>query len=137
MGRPLAVLLPPAEADDREVAYYRERLEDPSLMAAGLAVLVDGFAYLAVPVGGGRRGGYLPMTELVTGLAVRSLLCGRPGFPDVRLRWSPYGDCCHVVEWGDRPPDDLDDVIHGRFYGYSAEAIAQALAWQDNRAAHP
>lgn len=30
---------------------------------------------------------------------------------------------------------DLDDAIRGRFYGYSAEAIAQLTARQDSRAA--
>ncbi|MER6501727.1 hypothetical protein ABT218_20605 [Streptomyces sp. NPDC001455] len=45
----------PAEANKRETAYYRERLENPSLTAASMAVLVDRYAYLDVLVGG-RRG---------------------------------------------------------------------------------
>ncbi|MFJ6014433.1 DUF6302 family protein [Streptomyces sp. NPDC092952] len=126
MVSPLVVLLPPTEADEDEAAYYRERLEDLSLMEAALTVRVGGVAYLAVPVGGARRGGYLPMPELAMGCAVRDALRGTPGFPDVRLRWSPYEDACHVVAWGERAPED--DELQGRFYGYSAEAITQALA---------
>ncbi|MEU7021898.1 DUF6302 family protein [Streptomyces sp. NPDC046203] len=134
MGRPLAVLRPPAEADDQEAAYYRERLEDPRLMTVSLAVRVSGFAYLAVPVGGRRLGGFLPMPELVTGWAVRSLLLGQSGFPHVRLSWSPYLDSCHVVAWGERPPDDLDDEGYGRFYGYSRAAIDRFVARQGRAA---
>lgn len=118
-----ARLLPPGEADERDAAYYRERLEDPALLEAAVAVRVGEDVCLAVPVGGRRRGGYLSVTEVMTGLAVRALLRGQAGFPDVRLRWSPYADTCHVVEWGERPPGG-DDAARGRFYGYSAEAIA-------------
>ncbi|UQA95709.1 DUF6302 family protein [Streptomyces halobius] len=124
-ARPFVDLLPPAKAEDEEVEYYRERLEDPALIEAGAAVLIDRYALLAVPAAGQRRGGCLPMPDVVTALAVRAVLAGRPGFPDVRLRWSPYLDACHVVEWGERPPVHEDDAAHGRFYGYSAEAIAR------------
>lgn len=125
MREALAVILPLAEADEEGVTYFPERLDDPALMDAGAAVLVDGFAELAVPVGGRRRGGYLPVPDVVTGLAVRAALAGRPGFPQVRLRWSRDLDACHVVEWGEPAPVYEDHAAHGRFYGYSTEAIAR------------
>jgi hypothetical protein len=63
---------------------------------------------------------------LTVALAAKAVLDGRPGFPDLRVRWSPYRDTCHVVECGEIPPDD--DAERGRFYGYSAEAISTFLA---------
>ncbi|MEV7116171.1 DUF6302 family protein [Streptomyces anulatus] len=121
---PLAVLLPPDAADESEMAYYRQRLDDPGLLDRALAVQVEGSVVLAVPVGGSRKGGDLSVTEVVTGLAARSLLRGRPGFPDVRLSWSRYPDCCHVVRWGAPVPYEDDPVAEGRFYGYNEEALA-------------
>lgn len=118
-AQPVVRLLPAAEADATEIAYYRDRLEDPTLLDVAAAVLVNGLGHLAVPVGSRRRGGYLPVQDVVTGLAVRALLVGRPGFPDVRLRWSADLDVCHNVEWGERPPE-WGDSERGRFYGYRA-----------------
>jgi hypothetical protein len=122
-GRTRAPALQPGGTDDWEADYYRKRLRNPELVEAGLVVVIDGWQCLAVPVGSGRRGGYVSVEDVVTGLAVRSALAGQPGFPDVRLRWSPHPDTCHVVEWGDRVPDTDDDVERGRFYGYSEQAI--------------
>ncbi|GAA3376301.1 hypothetical protein GCM10020367_47450 [Streptomyces sannanensis] len=48
------------------------------------------------------------------------MLVGSPGFPAVRLRWSPDPDVCHTVEWGELAPP-ADDAVRGRFYGYSAD----------------
>jgi hypothetical protein len=121
----LPALLPPGEADRQDWLYFQERLADPSLAARGLAVRFDWYTHLAVPVGGRRLGGYLSAADIMTGLAIRALLLGHPGFPDVRLRWSPDPDCCHVVEWGARAPLSDDDEVRGRFYGYSDHAIAQ------------
>ncbi|MDF2258389.1 DUF6302 family protein [Streptantibioticus ferralitis] len=45
---------------------------------------------------------------------------------NVRVRWSPYRDTCHMVEWGDTPPL-WDDAARGRFYGYSDTAITAFL----------
>ncbi|MEW2066616.1 DUF6302 family protein [Streptomyces sp. NPDC007346] len=120
----LAVLVPLSEVSEPEVAYYRQRLDDPSLLERALGVQVEGTTYLAVPAGGCRRGGFVSVSEVVTGLAVRSLLRDRPEFPDVRLSWSPYADTCHVVRWGPPLPYDDDPVAEGRFYGYRAETIA-------------
>lgn len=113
-------LVPAAEACD--LADYTQMLDDPALIAASVAVEVDGFACLAVPVGGERRGGYLSYGSSLTALAVRGLLAGRPGYPDVRVCWSLHADTFHVVEWGDTPPQG-DDAERGRFYGYSATVI--------------
>ncbi|MGW7004170.1 DUF6302 family protein [Streptomyces sp. NPDC054933] len=121
---PLTVrLLPPAEACDYE--YFRDRLADPSVLENSVAVCLNRAPLLAVAVGGPRRGGYLSVDLLLQALAIRRLLMGRPGYHDVRVRWSPYRDTCHVVEWGDTPP--RDDVSLGRFYGYSDTAITAFL----------
>ena len=137
-GEPRVTLEPVADASDgaaqavgeeeTDAAYYRERLADPSLINAGLIVRIGACAQLLVPLGGSRLGGFLPVPDIVTGLAVRGLLAGRPGFPGVRLRWSAYADCCHHVEWGARAPVCDDDEVRGRFYGYSAEAIRRFSA---------
>lgn len=119
------------EAAASELAYYRDRLDDPTLVRAGAAVELGGFAFLAVPVGGRRRGGYLSVADVMTGMTVRRLLLDRPGFPDVRLRWSPYADSCHTVEWGAPAPNVHDPAALGEFYGYSAEAIARHVAQID------
>lgn len=119
----MPALVDPAGADVRDADYYRQRLEDPSLLAGALAVRLSRDVWLVVPVGGRRRGGYLPVPDLLTGAAARRLLTGRPGFPDVRLRWSPYADCCHVIAWGEPAPREDDDETLGRFYGYSEDAI--------------
>ncbi|MEJ8654697.1 DUF6302 family protein [Streptomyces sp. MS1.AVA.3] len=130
---PSAYTLPSAEAAEEDRDYYRARLEDPSLVDAGVAVRVgDCSSYLAVPVGGLRRGGFLPVVDIVTGLTVRGLLTGLPGFPDVRLSWGSKAD--HVVRWGERVPyQEEDDEVQGRFYGYSSEAIAGFVAQQRDR----
>jgi hypothetical protein len=91
-----------------------------------VAVRLGKVALLAVAVGGQRRGGYLSVDLLTTAVTVAELLAGRPEFPDVRVRWSPYRDTCHVVEWGEPAPEH-DDVARGRFYGYREAAITALL----------
>lgn len=127
-GSMLPVLLQPDKADESELAYYRARLDDPALILLGAAVQLGGGRYLAVPVGGRRRGGYLSVADVITGMAVRGLLGDHPGFPDVRLRWSRFEDACHTVEWGAPAPEADDPVKLGRFYGYSDEAVARFQA---------
>lgn len=64
--------------------------------------------------------------QLTLALEARGLLADRPGFPDVRVRWSPYRDTCHTVAWGKPAPAWWeDDVVFGRFFGYSEAAIAR------------
>ncbi|MER5210935.1 DUF6302 family protein [Streptomyces sp. NPDC002838] len=116
-------LRPAAEAYDFE--YFRDRLAEPAILASAIAVRVFRAPLLAVPVGGSRRGGYMSFDLLSLAMATRGLLDTRPGFPNLRVRWSPYRDTCHTVEWGDPAPDWWeDDAVFGRFYGYSEAAIA-------------
>ncbi|MGI5262365.1 DUF6302 family protein [Streptomyces angustmyceticus] len=121
-----ARLLPAREAYDYE--YFRERLADPALADAGFAVALLGTPLLAVPVGGMRRGGYASFGNVVDALQARALLGAVPGFPGLRVRWSPYRDTCHTVEWGEPAPQWWEgDGIFGRFFGYSADVIADFL----------
>ncbi|MEV8020031.1 DUF6302 family protein [Streptomyces sp. NPDC086554] len=120
---PHARLLPARDAFDYD--HFRERLADPALADAGVAVALFRIPLLAVPVGGDRRGGYSSFGQLVDAVQARTLLSAVPGFPDLRIRWSPYSNTCHTVEWGEpSPPWWADNEVMGRFYGYSAHAIA-------------
>ncbi|MEU5164539.1 DUF6302 family protein, partial [Streptomyces sp. NPDC020875] len=56
----------PSEAA-RDLAYYRSRIGDPALLAAAVTVRIADELLLAVPVGGGRRGGYLSYGGQVIG----------------------------------------------------------------------
>lgn len=121
-----ARLLPAREAYDYE--YFRARLADPDLADAGFAVALIGAPLLAVPVGGVRRGGYASFGHVVDALQARALLGTVPGFPGLRVRWSRYRDTCHTVEWGEPAPQWWEeDTVCGRFFGYSADAIADFL----------
>ncbi|EFK98220.1 predicted protein [Streptomyces sp. SPB78] len=120
-----AVLASVSEADPEDTAYFRARLVEPALILRGVAVALGGGVSRAVPVGGARRAGFLPVPEITTGLAVRDLLSGREGFPSVRLHWSPPG-ACHTVEWGDRV-DHLNDEQRGAAFGYRPEAIIRSV----------
>ncbi|MFF4543645.1 DUF6302 family protein [Streptomyces sp. NPDC001406] len=121
--RPHTRLLAARDAFDYD--YFRERLADPGLADAGVAVALFRIPLLAVPVGGERHGGYTSFEQLVDAVQARALLSTVPGFPDLRIRWSPYRDTCHTVEWGEPSPSWwASDEVFGRFYGYSANAIA-------------
>lgn len=124
---PLAVSLrPAAEAYDFE--HFRDRLAEPTILTYTVAVRVFRAPLLAVPVGGSRRGGYMSFDLLSLAMATRRLLEDQPGFPSLRVRWSPYRDTCHTVEWGAPAPEWWeDDAVFGRFYGYSESAIAAYL----------
>ncbi|MGX2994898.1 DUF6302 family protein [Streptomyces sp. JNUCC 64] len=123
----LTVSLRPAE-EAYDFEHFRDRLADPSVMAGAVAVRVFRAPLIAVPVGGPRRGGYMSFELLTLAMAARGLLAGRPGFPNLRVRWSPYRDTCHTVEWGDAAPWWWeDDVVFGRFFGYSETAIASFI----------
>ncbi|MGW5434621.1 DUF6302 family protein [Streptomyces sp. NPDC004059] len=124
-GRPLVVTaLHATTAYDYE--YYRSHLADPAVLVDAVGICVFRAPLLAVPVSGARRGGYMSFDLLTLAMAAKALLDGWPGFPYLRVRWSPYRDTCHVVEWGEAPPDD--DAEQGRFCGYSGEAISRFLA---------
>ncbi|MGA5124416.1 DUF6302 family protein [Streptomyces pseudogriseolus] len=133
-GGPLVVTaLHATTAYDYE--YYRSRLADPAILVDAVAICVFRAPLLAVPAGGTRRGGYMSFDLVTLAMAARDLLDGRPGFPDLRVRWSPYRDTCHVVEWGAQPP--ADDVSRGRFYGYSPKSIADFLAAKTSTTSSP
>lgn len=123
-ARSLTVSLRPGkEAYDFE--YFRDRLAEPAILAEAVSVRVFRAPLLAVPVGGSRRGGYMSFDLLSLAMATRHLLDTQPGFPNLRVRWSPYRDTCHTVEWGEPAPGWWeDDSVFGRFYGYSEAAIA-------------
>ncbi|MFD3356259.1 DUF6302 family protein [Streptomyces fradiae] len=115
----------PQDAYDYD--YYVRRLEDTWLVEKSIAVRIMRMPFLAVPVGGARRGGYYPVPCICFGLAVRDLLRDHAGFPDLRLHWSQAPETSDVVEWGEKPPrlwGNDDDTTLGRFYGYSETAIA-------------
>ncbi|WUW51620.1 DUF6302 family protein [Streptomyces sp. NBC_01456] len=119
---PTVSLRPAVQAYDYE--YFRSRLAEPALLADAVAVRVFRAPLLAVPVGGQRRGGYMSFDLLTLATAARGLLAGQAGFPDLRIRWSPFRDTCHTVEWGDPSPGWWEsDMVFGRFYGYSEAAI--------------
>ncbi|MGW2022005.1 DUF6302 family protein [Streptomyces decoyicus] len=121
-----ARLLPAREAYDYE--DFRACLADPGLADAGFAVAVLGAPLLAVPVGGARRGGYASFGHVADAIQARALLDNVPGFPGLRVRWSPYRDTCHTVEWGEPAPQWWEgDEVFGRHFGYSADAIADFL----------
>ncbi|MFF1693551.1 DUF6302 family protein [Streptomyces sp. NPDC058257] len=125
-GPPTISLRPAAEAYDYE--YFRSRLAEPSLLADAVAVRVFRAPLLAVPVGGPRRGGYMSFDLLTLATAAGFLLADQPGFPDLRVRWSPYRDTRHTVEWGDAAPECWeDDAVFGRFYGYCESAITSFI----------
>ncbi|WP_435060471.1 DUF6302 family protein [Streptomyces sp. bgisy060] len=137
MHNPSFVQHPPVTAtamslprDAYDFEYYGQRISDTWLLEKSVAVRTLRMPLLAVPVGGVRRGGYYPVPCLCFGRKVRDLLLEQPGFPDLRVRWSPFPDACYVVEWGERPPTlwgDRDATTLGRFYGYSEAAIAAFL----------
>ncbi|MEU8473085.1 DUF6302 family protein [Streptomyces sp. NPDC029006] len=115
--------------DEWETSWYRERLRDPALIDAGVVVAVGRVGYLAVPVGGTRRGGYISTGDRMAVDCLRDALTGRPGFPRVRVRWSKCRSACHVVAWGEDPPGaEDDDQARGEFYGYSEQAIRAFVA---------
>ncbi|MFJ8980448.1 DUF6302 family protein [Streptomyces sp. NPDC102282] len=113
--------------DAYDFDYYEQRISDTWLLDKSVTVRTMRMPFLAVPVGGTRRGGYYLVSCLCFGLKVRDLLLAQADFPDLRLRWSPYPDTCLVVEWGEQPPSlwgDRDAATLGRFYGYNEAAIA-------------
>ncbi|MCG0062220.1 DUF6302 family protein [Streptomyces tricolor] len=109
--------------EEWEASWYRERLADPSLLAASIAVVIGRTSYLAVPVGPGRHGGYISIGGPEAACYLHRALAGRAGFPAVRIRWSAHPSVYHVVEWGEPVPETEDDTVRGAFYGYSARAI--------------
>jgi len=122
---------PPDARDEWEASWYRERLHDPSLIDFGVVVVVDGIGFLAVPVGGRRRGGYLAVDDFAMVGQLRAALAGLEGFPSVRVRRSTDPRVCHAVEWGDPAPRSDSEVIRGWFYGFSEQAVVRFCQERD------
>ncbi|MET8609857.1 DUF6302 family protein [Streptomyces misionensis] len=125
---PAVEVRPPDRRDEWALSWYRERLDDPTLLEAAVVLVADGAGagYLAVPLGGRRRGGELSVDADIAVLwALRDALTGREGFPYVRARRSTHPDVCHRIEWGPAPPPGDDHALVGRFYGYSERAIVR------------
>jgi hypothetical protein len=116
----------PGELDEWEASWYRERLHDQSLVDDSVVVVIDGTRYLAVPVGGQRRGGYIPVDDRDHLWQLRDALKDRTGFPFVRLRWSDRPDVCHSIAWGDLMPRSADSDEQSQFYGFDPAAVARA-----------
>lgn len=104
--------------------WFAQRLSDLMLLDRAVAVRGDNKCIgLAVPVGGARRGGYVSCCSIRWAKQVYKQLFGRPGFPSVRIDYSPYRDACHSVQWGEQAPDTDDPKEGGRFYGYREEVL--------------
>jgi hypothetical protein len=118
------------QAHERETKireWYRQRLANPALLDHAVRLEVHGeFFDIAVPVGetgrGMRRGGYVACSAIRDAKQVYRQLEDRPGFPRLRINYSPHREICHTVEWGCLPPEE-DDAARGKFYGYSETAI--------------
>lgn len=111
--------------DVPDYKFYRDRLDDPSLIDR--AIITES-GDLAVPAGGKRYGGYVAAETRAEAFRLIRQMEARPAeFPDVRL----YGGDRWIVEWGpelDWRGDDEghpeDYVAAGCLFGYSVVAIA-------------
>lgn len=107
-----------ADTTGTDWARMLERLADPALMDAAVAVAVGetacGVQYgLAVPVGGYRLGGYLTVTNHAAALAAMSALEGRPGFPSVRVRRAVTAPWASRTSSGERTRPRATSVSSG------------------------
>lgn len=119
---PKLELMPAQEACDYD--HSRSALADRENLRRSIALRIHDTTFLAVPLGGRRRGGYLFVCCTTAGLLVRDVLKGPDGFPNRRLSWSPYTDTCHVVRWSEPEASEwCDDTVCGCFYGYRAVPI--------------
>ncbi|PAZ16590.1 hypothetical protein CLM62_06470 [Streptomyces sp. SA15] len=119
----------PGELDEWEMCWYRERLDDPALLDACVVVVIEESRYLAVPVGGKRRGGYILLDDTNHLEQLRDALKDRDGFPSVRVRWSRHPDVCHSIAWGDPHPRTTDQNKVLEFYGFDLDAVERA--WKE------
>ncbi len=100
--------------------FYRDRLDDPGLLNRAIVTEDND---LAVPVGGKRRGGYVGADTRAAGRRLVRQMAARPDeFPEGRCFYA-HG-CGWLVEWGPELDWRGDDVLAGRYFGYSEAAIA-------------
>ncbi|MFI8932511.1 DUF6302 family protein [Streptomyces sp. NPDC053474] len=105
-------VLPACQAYDFE--YAAMHLANPQLLKHAVALAAFRAPLVAIPVGEGRRGGFLRVDQPEVGEAYMAALAGRPGFPDLRLRTTCDGKT--IVRWGAEPPQGSADA-HAEFYG--------------------
>ena len=112
--------------------YYKERLDDVTLLERAVPVSFGSDADIAVPVGGKRRGGFLDLDDPEWCREVARQLRGRPGFPDVRIAVCDDETGASEVQWGDpQPGEEADFIEMGRYFGYSEQAIRRFLEMVD------
>jgi len=125
------------------IDWFAERLSDLALLGEAVVVRVDGEEWtVAVPVGGTRRAGFVPVaTRRQAKRIFKQLLPYSRQFPNLRIWYSTSPDVCHNVRWGEAEPEIPDveasdevwmthDRSLGNLYGYSAQAIDRFIAEQ-------
>ncbi|MFD8263612.1 DUF6302 family protein [Streptomyces griseoluteus] len=112
---PALLCRPSPEECAEDHAWFRERLSDPGLLDSAGDVKVDGAAILAVPAGGSRGGGHVPVGNATDPVRVWAALRRRPGAPRLRIRLSVHSDTCHTVNSGPRRAGN--DAGRGRRFG--------------------
>lgn len=131
--------VPEAFKFSRDWRWFKNRLADLALLDAAVELSREGYLdCLAVPVGGRRRGGSIPFSDLLDALnALRALSTHWGKFPHPRLEIIDDEETSqsYDVRWGDFEPEPLDEDEAtperlaekwremGRFYGYSEAAI--------------
>lgn len=121
------------------VAYLRERLDDPTLLSRTVDV-----GDAAVPVGGKRRGGFVCVCDSEQAAQIIAVLSEHRGFPDLRFESSDDREAMSIVRWGGAPPPcpeidapDLDwaclDLLADRYYGYSETTVRSFMTRQHGK----
>ncbi|MET4670501.1 DUF6302 family protein [Streptomyces microflavus] len=119
----VATVLAPGTACD--YSFFEQRLVDRSLLGLSVAVRTLRLAWLAVPVGESRRGGFYTVSCSCFALAVREALAELDGFPNVRLREATAPAREHLVEWGGPSPmldPSCDAAVVNEFFGFRPSA---------------
>lgn len=126
-------------------AWYATRLDDPWLLDFSIPLRTrDACFFLAVPVGGRRRGGLVPFDSPKSAEQAAERLRGTAGFPNVRIERSRKRGSHHLIRWGEEQPTvtERDNQVEGKiaehrsageFFGYSDSAIRAFLFEQFGR----
>lgn len=104
--------------------YYRERLEDPSLLDRA----IPAHGSFAVPCGGKRRSGSVTTSMEVAADLLEEMLHRPAEFPEPRMETGAT-QFVAIVEWGEEVfAGTSSEAERGRMYGYSETAIGAYLA---------